>query len=135
MVLAHELDHALQDQSFDLHHFEDLPDSEGDAALARHALIEGDGVALMIEVLLARGHVPAPWSDPAVATQLVDAMGLPTGDSLDHAPLAIREEMLFPYRAGFAFVAAIRRRQPWSAVDAAFRRPPRSTEQIMHLDK
>src|ERR1700733_11197739 len=52
MVLAHELDHGLQDQSFDLKKLEDVPDGEDDAALARHALIEGDGVALMIEVLL-----------------------------------------------------------------------------------
>jgi hypothetical protein len=50
MVLAHELDHGLQDQSFDLHHFEDLPSTEGDAAAARRALVEGDGIALMIEV-------------------------------------------------------------------------------------
>src|SRR5262249_38517707 len=41
----------------------------------------------------------------------------------------------FPYRAGFAFVAALRRRQPWAAVDAAFARPPRSTEQILHPER
>ena len=135
MVLAHELDHGLQDQSFDLHKFEDVPDSEADEALARHALVEGDGIALMIEVLLARRHMAAPWSDPEVATRLVDAMGAPTGDVLDKAPLVMREELLFPYRAGFAFVAHIRRRLPWSAVDRVFRHPPRSTEQIMHPDK
>jgi hypothetical protein len=135
MVLAHELDHGLQDQAFDLHAFENVPDSEGDAALARHAVVEGDGIALMLEVLLARQHVPAPWADPRIADQLVDAMSAPTGDSLDKAPLAVREVMLFPYRDGFAFVAALRRHKPWSAVDAVFKRPPRSTEQILHPDK
>jgi len=135
MVLAHELDHGLQDQAFDLHAFEDLPDGEGDAALARHALVEGDGIALMLEVLLSRQHVAPPWANPRIADQLVDAMSAPTGDSLDKAPLAIREVMLFPYREGFAFVAALRRKKPWSAVDAAFKRPPRSTEQILHPDK
>lgn len=135
MVLAHEIDHGLQDQAFDLKAFEDVPDGEGDAALARHALIEGDGIAVMLEVLLARQHVAPPWANPAVADQLVRAMSAPTGDSLDKAPLAIREGMLFPYRDGFAFVASLRRRKPWSAVDAAFKRPPRSTEQIMHPDK
>ena len=135
MVLAHELDHGLQDQAFDLHKFEDLPDTEGDAAMARHALVEGDGIALMIEVLLARAQRPAPWADPAIAAKFVDLMAAPTGDSLDSAPLAIREAMLFPYRAGFAFVAALRRRHAWSAIDAAFKRPPRSTEQILHPEK
>src|SRR6185295_17861661 len=49
--------------------------------------------------------------------------------------IAIREAMIFPYRAGFTFVAALRRRQPWSAVDAAFARPPRSTEQVLHPER
>lgn len=136
MVLAHELDHGLQDQAFDLHKFEDLPDSEGDAAMARHALVEGDGIALMIEVLLSREHVAAPWGNPEIAAKLVDAMdAAPKGDALDRTPLVLREAMMFPYRAGFAFVAALRRRHPWSAVDAAFKRPPRSTEQIIHPEK
>jgi hypothetical protein len=43
--------------------------------------------------------------------------------------------MLFPYREGLAFVAALRRRHPWSAIDAVFKRPPRSTEQIIHPEK
>jgi hypothetical protein len=123
MVLAHEIDHGLQDQAFDLEKFEDVPDGEGDA------------VAVMLEVLLARQHVAPPWANPSVASDLVRAMSAPTGDSLDKAPLAIREDMLFPYREGFAFVAALRRKKPWSAVDAVFRRPPRSTEQIMHPEK
>jgi hypothetical protein len=137
MVLAHELDHGLQDQAFDLHAFEDVPDGEGDASLARHALVEGDGIALMLEVLLARQHVAPPWANPRIADELVEAMSAPTPgeDSLDKAPLAIREVMLFPYRDGFAFVAALRRHKPWSAVDAAFKRPPRSTEQILHPEK
>src|SRR6185436_3882028 len=64
------------------------------------------------------------------------AMSVPggAGDSLDKAPVAIRESMIFPYRSGLTFVAALRRRQPWSAVDAAFKNPPASTEQILHPD-
>ena len=135
LVLAHELDHGLQDQSFDLNKFQDLPDSEGDAAIARHALIEGDGVALMIEVMLGHEGVPPPWGRMDLTRKIEEQLEAPGDDSLDHAPLVVRESLLFPYRAGLGFVAALRRRQPWSAVDAAFRRPPRSTEQILHLDK
>lgn len=135
MVLSHELDHGLQDQSFDLKKFEDLPDSESDAAMARHALVEGDGIALMLEVMLVRNHAPIPWGNPEIADAIAKAMATPgQGDSLDKAPLALREAMIFPYREGFSFVAALRRRQPWGAVDAAFARPPRSTEQIIHPD-
>ena len=135
MVLAHELDHGLQDQKYDLEKFEDLPATEGDAAMARHALVEGDGVALMIEVMLARKKIPAPWRDPSIAAELEKAMGVPNGDILERAPLAVREALMFPYRAGFAFVASLRRKKPWSAIDAAFKRPPRSTEHIMHPEK
>jgi hypothetical protein len=135
LVLAHEIDHGLQDQSFDLKKFEDLPQSEGDAAMARHALVEGDGIAVMFEVMLTRLHRPVQWS-PELSTMIEKALAASgNDDALDKAPLAIREAMIFPYRAGFAFVAALRRRQPWSAVDAAFRRPPKSTEQIIHPER
>jgi hypothetical protein len=137
MVLAHEIDHGLQDQAFDLHRFEDLPSSEGDAAAARRALVEGDGIALMIEVMVARNRAKVDWANPEIATAIEKSMSAPGvgNDSIDRAPLAIREGMLFPYRAGFGFIAALRRRQPWSAVDAAFARPPKSTEQIIHPDR
>lgn len=136
MVLAHEIDHGLQDQSFDLKKFEDLPAAEGDAGAARRALVEGDGIALMVEVMLARSGSAAPWSNPEVAASIEKAMSVPgNGDGLDKAPLAIREGLIFPYRAGLSFVAALRRRQPWSAVDAAYAKPPKSTEQIMHPER
>ena len=136
MVLAHEIDHGLQDQNFDLKKFEELPPAEGDESAARRALVEGDGIALMIEVMLARTGNAAPWSNPEVADSIEKAMTVPgNGDGLDKAPLAIREAMIFPYRAGLSFVAALRRRQPWSAVDAAFVKPPTSTEQIIHPER
>jgi hypothetical protein len=136
MVLAHELEHGLQDQTFDLERFEDLPASEGDAAAARRALVEGDGIAVMIEVIVARSRAKVDWANPELAVAIDKSMSVPgDGDQLDKVPLAVREAMLFPYRAGIGFVAALRRRQPWSAVDAAFARPPRSTEQILHPER
>jgi len=136
LVLAHEIEHGLQDQSFDLKRFEDVSDVEGDAGAARRALVEGDGIALMIEVMLAREGKASPWSIPEFAEAIEKAMSVPgANDSLDRAPVAIRESMIFPYRSGLTFVAALRRRQPWSAVDAAFRKPPTSTEQILHPER
>ncbi len=135
MVLAHEIDHGLQDQHFDLEKFQDVAARAGDAALARRALVEGDGVALMIEVMLAREGSAAPWSNPDVAKVIDKAMGVPGHDKLDRAPLAVRETMLFPYRAGLGFVAHLRRRQPWRAIDAAFKKPPASTEHILHPER
>jgi hypothetical protein len=133
LLLAHEIDHALQDQHFDLEKLTDVPVTEGDASLARRALVEGDGVVLMVELMLARNGTPAPWGDPMVAATLERTLEAATGESrLAQAPLVLREQLLFPYHAGLGFVAELRRRQPWAKVDAAFRRPPRSTEQVLH---
>src|SRR5262249_52032027 len=80
MVLAHELEHGLQDQAFDLHRFEDLPPSEGDAATARRALVEGDGIAVMIEVMVARNRAKVDWANPELAAAIDKSMSVPDGD-------------------------------------------------------
>lgn len=139
MLLAHEIDHALQDQHFDLEKFTDIASTEGDALLARRALVEGDGVVVMLEVMLARDGTPAPWSDPMVAATLERSFSSTAGmraneDRLAQAPLVLREQLLFPYRAGLRFVAELRRRQTWPKVDAVYKKPPKSTEQILHPD-
>src|SRR5215468_4528070 len=89
MVLAHEIDHGLQDQSFDLHRFEDVPSSEADAAIARRALVEGDGIAVMIEVMLSRRRAKVDWANPEIATAIEKSMSAPgiASDGLDRAPL------------------------------------------------
>jgi hypothetical protein len=133
MLLGHEIDHALQDQHFDLEAWMDLPTAEGDALLARQAVVEGDGVVLMVELMLARQHRPAPWGDPGTSATMAKAMESSAGtDLLARAPLAVRESLMFPYRAGLAFVAELRRRHPWSRVDQVYTQPPASTEQILH---
>jgi hypothetical protein len=135
MVIAHELVHGLQDQAFDLTKLEEVALTEGDAALARRALIEGDAMALTIELMLARAGTAAPWSNPDAAATLAKGLEILGATGLDKAPLAVRDTMSFPYRAGVGFVAALRRRQPWSAVDAAYKKPPRSTEQVIHPER
>lgn len=139
MVMAHEIDHALQDQHFDLERWMKAVEHDDDASAARSAVIEGDGVALMIEYSLAEQHLPPPWGQELVVRAMLSAMDSATagdggvGEVFDRAPLALREQMIFPYQAGAGFVAAIRRTQPWKKVDEVFtRRPPASTEQVLH---
>ncbi|MEZ4400088.1 MAG: hypothetical protein R3B06_08720 [Kofleriaceae bacterium] len=135
MLMAHEITHALQDQRFGLDGWMAAVKDDGDASSARQALVEGDGVALMIEFMLSQQGLAAPWDHDDVVKLLtagMDSTGAAGSELMDAAPVAMREGMLFPYRAGVAFVAALRKGKPWSAVDAAFARPPRSTEQIIH---
>lgn len=132
MVLVHEIQHALQDQTFDLTKFRDLPSGEDDAAIARAALVEGDGVAVMIARMWPRSGSDVLWTDPDMARSIQQSLADTPQTSFDALPLVIREQLLFPYQAGFAFVADLRRQKSWRAVDDAFRRPPVSTEQILH---
>ncbi len=133
MLMAHEIVHALQDQHFDLEPWMKQVEHDGDARAARAALVEGDGVALMLEHTLAERGLPPPWSSPGVIKLLTASMDPAAGgDLLASSPLAIRHGLMFPYVRGLEFVAHLRRTQPWTKVDDAFRRPPRSTEQILH---
>ncbi len=139
MVMAHEIDHALQDQHFDLERWMKAVEDDADASAARSAVIEGDGVALMIEYSLAEQGLPPPWGEAMVVRTMIAAMDTSVSSSeggsqlFDRAPLALREAMIFPYQAGVGFVAALRRTQPWKRVDELFtKRPPVSTEQILH---
>ena len=49
LFVAHEYDHALQDQYWDLEEITDVSPSQGDRALARLALIEGDATTVMLQ--------------------------------------------------------------------------------------
>jgi hypothetical protein len=131
MLLAHEIDHALTDQHFDLEKLLKGERDNSDATAARQALVEGDGTALMMEYLFSKMGKSAPWGEPGVAAQ-IEAMMNTQASQIKGAPPALRAAMIFPYAAGVRFVAHFRRHQPWSAIDVMYRKPPLSTEHILH---
>jgi len=124
---AHEFTHALQDQHFDL----DALDPEGnsdDASLAVAALIEGDATLLMQQYMLE-------YLDPNELFDLFSESLDAGSEALEQAPAVIREQMMFPYEVGLTFVQALYQHGGYQAVNAAFARPPRSTEQVLHPDR
>ena len=127
-LMAHEVDHALQDQHFDLRRFQETDDHEADAALARTALVEGDALVLAYEY---ETPVPKPWADPAVAEWLADE-DLTAGLDPWKWPRILTESFRFPYAAGGRFVAHMRQHHPWTRIDEIYERPPLSTEHILH---
>ncbi|MBI2894199.1 MAG: hypothetical protein HYY06_11665 [Deltaproteobacteria bacterium] len=134
-TLAHEIEHALQDQHFRIGELLRRRPGESDRQTALSALCEGDGVAVMIDYML-RGTGRDFRSMPNLLEQMRARAG--GGDDqprLRDAPRALRESLLFPYVGGLAFVRALRLAGPWSSVDAAFRAPPDSTEQILHPER
>lgn len=133
-VLAHEIDHALQDQHFDLKKWISAVKHNADATLARQALVEGDGTALMLEFSAAEAGQQAPWQSDEFVSEQAKLMRLGMA-FMGNAPLALRESLVFPYVSGLQFIAEARKSRKWSDIDAMYRRPPRSTEQIIHPDK
>ncbi len=124
IALAHELTHALEDQTFGIGTGES---SNDDRALADLALVEGSATDVMQEYLLR--YIGA-------GAALGSLLGsLDTGPAL---PSFLQDQLLFPYESGLAFVQALKAkaRGRWTLVDLADQvRPPDSTEQVLHPDK
>jgi len=131
-TLTHEIAHALQDQRFGLKSYATPIKENGDRQLARSALVEGDGTAVMIEAMMP-GIELSQLPDSAFSSGW--ALGSSLMPAFDRAPRFLRETLVFPYMHGLAFIRHIRKRKPWSAVDAVYGRPPESTEQIIHPEK
>lgn len=133
-VMAHEIDHALQDQHFDLKRWMSTEKKNADATLARQALVEGDGTALMLEFITDKTGKKSPWEDPDFAIKTAGGLRLGMG-MMGDVPLVLKESLVFPYINGLKFVAHARATRPWRAIDAMYKRPPLSTEQIVHPEK
>ncbi len=130
ITYAHEYTHALQDQAFGLRSIVGSATDQSDRTLARTALVEGDATLSMTLwaqrylTLAQLGQVAATAGDPA--SQAI----------LDKMPAILREPLLFPYESGFQLAfGAYGSAGGFSGVDALFKQPPDSTEQVLHADK
>ena len=133
-TLVHELVHALQDQHYDLGPMLKYQPNASDAAGAVHALAEGDATSAMLDYSLAdKGHKAYEMPDSLLRKLIVDGMA---SDSVAaSAPRILRESIVAPYVDGTLFVHALRRRGDWALVDRAWRDPPTSSEQLLHVEK
>ena len=130
ITIAHEYDHALQDQYWNLKKFETTDPTQGDKASAETALAEGDATALMYQWAVAN-------LTQAEIAQLGNSSSPESQQALDNAPLVLRIELEFPYLDGLQFVQTVQSQGPgsWSAVNQVWDNPPTSSEQIMHPDR
>ncbi len=143
-TLAHELVHALQDQYFDIGGKMKYQAGASDALGALQALAEGDATSAMIDELIyaKKGEeglaqmTAADLPDRGAEEFLEEALKDKKPDAaLKRAPRFIAVGLIAPYADGLTFVNAVRRRGGWEAVNAAWGKPPASTEQLLHLDK
>lgn len=132
-LLVHELAHALADQHFRLRKFIEDVKEDDEQSVARLAVMEGQATWVMSEYL-ARQTGQSLKDSPVLLQIMSNATEAASGQFpvMDRAPLYLRETLLFPYTKGLLFQhAAIERIGP-GAFTEVFRRPPVSTQQILH---
>lgn len=135
-VLVHELVHAVQDQTVDLHALTD--DSlDNDRRTAAQAAIEGQATLVMLEYLTEqmRGAPVDLSAVPDFSESLRPALeGMRSQfPALAGAPKVIQESLLFPYIEGAGYVQSLWR--DGSRVPPFGDYLPRSTEQILTHDR
>lgn len=136
-VMAHELTHALQDQSFDLEKMvkrDEEIEKRGpedfnaliqidEESTARTAVMEGEAMIVFADYVLNTMDADSACSAdpscqipdkrsvadfPKFVDLMLAQMDKEKGDSLlDNAPLLLREELIFPYSQGMKFIAQL----------------------------
>ncbi len=139
-VIAHEMTHALADQNFDIDAMQALAKHDDDRSLALSALVEGEATLTMIGAQMNDWDGSAIQEFPAanldrIFSMLMPFMPMAGGKSLREAPVILSETMLFPYLRGLVFCAQLTNDGGWKALNQAYRKPPLSTEQIIHPEK
>jgi len=129
LVLAHELVHALQHQYLPLDTIMH-PQGDADQQAAAQAVLEGHATLASIRVLLPGQDITAnPGFWQAFREQI--KVQQTSMKEFARAPLALREELVFPYLSGSEFM------RWWGTAHPGEPLPtrtslPRSTEQILH---
>ncbi|MBZ5652007.1 MAG: hypothetical protein LAO18_16165 [Acidobacteriia bacterium] len=146
-VLAHELTHALQDQSFNLEKYMKPVDADlakkkeitaqdienDEVSTTRQAVVEGQAMVVLVDYMLEPMGLSLKNS-PQVVQSLKDGMLVGTADSVQfrNAPIYMKEALTFPYRYGIDFIAEVLiKGGKDKAFAELFRNPPRTTRQIM----
>src|SRR3954468_2487075 len=146
-VLAHELTHALQDQSFNLDKWlkkgnEDLDTkrdlkaadiTKDENSEARQAVTEGQAMVTLLDYMLAPMHRSVADS-PEIVDMLNEDMQTGTPESVQYknAPIFLKESLTFPYRYGVEFEAEVLRQQgKEKAFKSTFENPPQTSREIM----
>ena len=147
-VLAHELTHALQDQSFGIEKWmkgstEDADNKRNDPSpadiendeetAARQAVVEGQAMVVLLDYSLAPTR-KTMLESPQVVEALKQDMLTGTADSpaFRDAPVFLKEELTFPYRYGLDFTGALLQAGGKElAYAGAFKDPPKTTREIM----
>ncbi len=132
-VLVHELSHAIADQQHGLYKFMQQSGPSDDAHLARMAVLEGQATWLMSEYM-AKQNGGSLLGQPQLVEMMARASSTSSSEfpALDSAPLYLQETFLFPYSQGMLFQSKVIEKLGKNGYSEVFRRPPTTTQQILH---
>lgn len=133
-LITHEYVHALQDQHFDLLQLLAARPYNFDRAEAAFAVVEGDAM----NVQRRREQGEPVWSRRTLEEigRTEDArFGEYRKEIGAFFPPLLTETFIFRYRDGTRFVETVRRKSGQRGIDELFRRPPASSEQVLHPEK
>lgn len=130
IIYAHEYDHALVYQNFDLEQagIDPVCLKNEDACNAFTALVEGDATLLMYQWW---DQYASPQDIRDFLTYYQSWAALPE----QFPPPFAEKNTNFPYVQGLAFVEYIYDRGNWADVNQLYLNPPLSTEHILHPSK
>lgn len=137
-LMAHELTHALEEQSHHLNRWIKAARRNNDAELARISVSEGTAMDAMIDYSLRDHHqgIRDDLSVPGLKVRLLSSLGLDNTPSeiLVKAPPYIFDRLFFPYVTGGIFSQQFLKAHSggWADLKILFANPPVSTQQIMH---
>lgn len=117
-VMAHELTHALQDQSYDLDKMskeDEKIEKKGltdlralvrndEESTCRSAVLEGQGMIVLVDYMLAPVGKSVADSPQFVDLMLSSMEKDNSSPVFDSAPLLLQDELIFPYRHGMRFI-------------------------------
>ncbi|HYO62814.1 MAG TPA: hypothetical protein VER08_04075 [Pyrinomonadaceae bacterium] len=132
-LLTHEFVHALQDQHFGLLKLLLVRPYNFDRTEAAFAVVEGDATNVQ-----RRRDGGEAWSRQPldeIARQEESRFGAYRRELGALFPPLLTETFVFRYRDGVRFVETVRRARGAGGVDELFRRPPASSEQVLHPEK
>jgi hypothetical protein len=129
LTAAHEYTHALQDARYGLDKLRGSGHDEGDLALARLSLIEGDATLAMSQWAIQ------DLSPDELSQLLAQAQDPIAQQAFAESPPIVRETQTFPYTTGLEFIQRAWVQGGWAQVDRLWEHPPATTEQILHADK
>ncbi|KAB1187279.1 MULTISPECIES: Hvo_1808 family surface protein [Haloferax] len=126
-TLIHELQHALQDQNFDLTDSRFRGETQ-DGDLAIDGVVEGD--AKLVELMYTEKCNSGAWD--CVETPAANSSG-GSSDGGSGPNLGILLTIFQPYSDGPVYLNTLYQDGGWEAVNDALRSPPVSSEQVIHV--